>query len=124
MKISKLTYKIVAGTVLALSVTACGFDSNPTQCGASTGSKGEAIARKSIIRFLRYAGKTHSPISGDGGTLDFAKLEHLSDSDLIYDGRDPRDINTYTFHLQWAPNATFTGAVATNCSVTTNWAIK
>ena len=76
------------------------------------------------MRFLRYAGKTHAPISGDGGTLDAAKLEHISDGDLIYDKRSPTDNYTYQFHLRWAPNAVFAGTVAPNCSVATNWSVK
>lgn len=76
------------------------------------------------MQFLRYAGKTHAPIRGDGGTLDATKLERIGNADLIYDGRASTDTNTYQFHLRWAPNATFTGTVADNCSVTTNWSIK
>lgn len=110
--------------VMVLAVTACGFDADPKQCGAVTEVKGQAIARKSIMRFLRYAGKTHAPISGDGGTLDAAKLEHISDGDLIYDKRSPTDNYTYQFHLRWAPNAVFAGTVAPNCSVATNWSVK
>ena len=108
----------------ALSVTACGFDSNPNKCSAIPESKGQAVARKAVMQFLRYAGKTHAPITGDGGTLDVAKLERISDRDLIYDSRVPSGSNTYQFHLQWAPNATFIGTVAANCAVTTNWSIR
>jgi hypothetical protein len=109
---------------VALSLVGCGWDSDPTQCGAVTEAKGQSVARKSLLRFLQYAGKTHSPLTGDGGTLDPAKLERVNNGDLIYDGRSPHDIYTYQFHLRWAPNATFTGTVASNCSVETNWSIK
>ena len=124
MYISRRLCGLIAVTMLALSVNACGFDADPSQCGAVPEAKGQAIARKSIIRFLRYAGKTHAPISGDGGTLDAAKLEQMSDGDLIYDGRNPTDKYAYQFHLRWAPNAAFTGTVAPNCSVATNWSVK
>lgn len=76
------------------------------------------------MQFLRYAGKTHAPISGDGGTLDSTKLERIGNADLIYDGRVPTDSSTYQFHLRWSPNAIFTGTVTGNCSVTTNWSVK
>lgn len=76
------------------------------------------------MQFLRYTGKTHAPISGDGGSLDATKLERIGNADLIYDGRSSTDSNTYQFHLQWSPNAMFTGTVAGNCSVTTNGSIK
>ena len=109
---------------VALSVTACGFDSNPNKCSAIPESKGQAAAKKAVMQFLRYAGKTHAPISGDGGTLNLTKLERIGNEDLIYDGRSPTDSNTYQFHLRWAPNAIFTGTVASNCYVTTNWSVK
>jgi hypothetical protein len=118
------TIRMALMATIALSVTACGFDSNPNKCSAIPESKGQAVAKKAVMQFLRYAGKTHAPITGDGGTLDVAKLERISDSDLIYDKRSPVDASTYQFHLQWAPNAIFTGTVAGNCSVTTNWSVK
>jgi hypothetical protein len=124
MKVTKRLCTITVLLPLALSLGGCGFDADPSQCGAISEAKGQAIARKSIIRFLRYAGTTHAPISGDGGALDAAKLEQVSDGDLVYDSRSPTDNYTYQFHLRWAPNAVFAGTVAANCAVTTNWAVN
>ncbi len=124
MCISKRYFSPALMAVLYLSLAGCGFDTDPKQCGTVTESKGQAIAKKSIRRFLQYAGKTHAPISGDSGTLNAAKLEQIRDSDLIYDGRSQTDNYTYQFHLRWAPNATFSGTVTSNCSVETNWSIK
>lgn len=118
------TIKMVLMAAFALSVTACGFDSNPNKCSAIPESKGQAVAKKAVMQFLRYAGKTHAPITGDGGTLDVAKLERINERDLIYDSHVPSGRNTYQFHIQWAPGATFTGTVDANCSVKTNWSVK
>lgn len=122
----KLLSKTIGCFLLCASflLTACGTDANPKDCGAISEAKGHAIAKKAVMQFLRYAGKTHAPISGDSGTLDAAKLERATDGDLIFDHRVPPGTNTYQFHLSWAPNAIFTGAVAPNCSVTTNWSIQ
>ena len=110
--------------MVTISVTACGNDSAPDKCGRLSEKKGEGIARKSVTQFLRYAGKTHAEITGDGGTLDPLKLERISEGDLIYESRMTGDPDTYQFHIKWSPNVVFTGTVAANCSVKTNWSIK
>ncbi|WP_139159742.1 hypothetical protein [Asticcacaulis taihuensis] len=124
MKISQAFGRTALAGLLLLSLEACGWGDDQSQCMAAPESKGQAISKKAILQFLRYAGKTHAPIKGDGGTVDPERLEHVGANDLIYDGIVPAGSHTYQFHLTWAPNATFTGAVAPNCSVTTNWSIK
>jgi len=106
--------------MLALPLSGCWVGSGPQACSGISEQKGQNLARASTKRFLQYVGKTHAPLTGTSGTLNFDRLESLNDSDLVYDGRSS---NVYAFHLSWAPWAKFTTTVANNCGATTNWTI-
>lgn len=98
-----------------------GFD--PKTCTNMPEAKGEDVARTRLKGFLQYVGQTRSPLSGPGGTLDSARLEYVSDDELVYDGRSPGSANAYEFHLSWAPQVKFTTTVSADCSATSNWSI-
>lgn len=109
--------------ILAMSLTGCWVGSGPQACANMPEPKGESAAKASLKRFLQYAGQTRAPLAGPSGTLDPAKLEHISDGDLVYDGKSSAGASTYNFHLSWAPQAKFTATVSADCSTTNNWTI-
>jgi hypothetical protein len=108
---------------LALPLGGCWVGADPNSCVKVPEARGEAITRKSLKQFLEYTGKTRAPLSGPGGTLNPARLEHVSDSDLVYDGRSPNGGNVYNFHLCWAAQAKFTSTLSTDCGTSNNWTI-
>ena len=110
-------------TVTGLSLSGCWVGSDSQACSGMSEQKGQDVARAAVKHFLQYAGKTHSPMSGPSGTLDSARLENVSDGDLVYDGRKPAGSNTYTFHLLWAPQAKFISTVGADCTASNNWTI-
>ena len=119
----KFLFSVGLLCVLAISLTGCWVGSDPHDCTHVSDSKGQSIARASLKRFLQYTGQTHAPLSGPSGTLDPIKLEHISDSDLVYDGRSPNEGNVFNFHLSWAPQAKFTATVSSDCGTSNNWTI-
>lgn len=108
--------------VVCLGGCRVGFD--PKNCTSVTEARGEDVARARLKHFLQYVGQTHSPLTGPSGTLDSTRLEQVSDSELIYDGRSPGTANAYDFHLSWAPQAKFTTTLSADCSGTSNWHIS
>lgn len=115
---------IAALATFTISLCGCWVDDGPTPCLGMSEQKGEHLARESIRKFLQYAGRTRAPLSGSSGTLDPARLEHVSDDDLVSEGATSPVSYAYVFHLSWAPWAKFTGSVAPNCKVKNNWVIR
>ena len=113
---------VLAVTVLAISLSACWGSSDPQACAHVSEQKGTSAARDALKRFLHYTGKTRAPLTGPGGTLDPSRLEHVSDGDLVYDGKVSMT-GIYKFHLSWAPQAKFTATLAPDCSTQNNWTI-
>ena len=107
---------------LAISLSGCWGGSDPQACAHVSEQKGTSAARDALKRFLHYTGKTRAPLTGPGGTLDPSRLEHVSDGDLVYDGKMLAS-NIYNFHLSWAPRARFTATLAPDCSTQNNWTI-
>jgi len=120
----KVLLSIGMAGALAFSLSGCWVGSDPKSCVKISEDKGEALARKSLKRFLEYTGKTHSPLSGPAGTLNPVLLEQFKESDLVYDGRSPDNDHVYNFHLSWAPQAKFTSTLAGDCGTTNNWTIE
>jgi len=119
----KALVSIGCSCALLITLSGCWVGADPKSCVKIPEAKGESIARKSLKQFLEYTGRTNAPLSGPGGTLNPARLEHVSDSDLVYDGRSPNSSNIYNFHLSWAPQAKFTSTLSADCGTSNNWTI-